>query len=327
MRFNEAFHQSDIQLYKRCPQAFKYARLLGEEATYTSVPMVHGTAIHDMLYIIHRDGLFDSTEDELRKLYLNCLYTAEFEEDRSPVKWFDRETEIAKLTEQTVIIAKNYVSKKFNRDCKVLEGEKEFKCKIGRYNFEGRIDQVRQYKDEIYLIDFKSGITQAPSEWNMKLNYQFGLYSVACMDNFGYMPKYVGYYRLKDHLPYEKTTWITPQSLFNKHTSWLEWFDTQNLPNVEQYEELTGKKSRKTDRDEVCFMPGDERGPGLYITKFTKEIAENIKRDIIRVCAAIRRNEFYRNDNSCNMCRFRDPCELELNMAHAIDKTEAVTGW
>ena len=54
---------------------------------------------------------------------------------------------------------------------------------------------------------------------------------------------------------------------------------------------------------------------------------ENITKDIQRVCAAIRRAEYYRNPVSCSNCRFYSECEKELAMVHAKDEVEAVTGW
>jgi|TARA_Y100000310_G_scaffold268830_1_gene281682 hypothetical protein len=309
--------------------------------------MVSGIAYHTAITDIHENNLWDLQKEEYNKLYCEALDRAEFEEDNSlPVKWHKyRDDMVDALAQDAADILYNYCAKDFNRNSSVLRAEETVQYKIMDYQFEGRIDQLRQYKDEIILLDFKSGLSPDVSDWALRLNFQLGAYVSACQQVFGILPNKMGIYRLPDHKPYQKTTWVAPNykriadSL--DFTAWNKAMKPKMM-DIHEYEALktaqkiakakdttkmTPWKSLKKDRTELAFRVGDERGPGLYTVKVTPQLVENISKDIQRVCAAIRRAEYYRNPIACSQCRYLSTCDDELAMVHAQDKVEAVTGW
>ena len=343
MRFEGAFHQSDFEKYKRCPRSFWYSRVLEKEPSLRKIPMVNGTALHKCLELIHKDNLFDAEERKLEYLFRDCWDEAEFdiERDTAFIKWKDREKQLEKLVVRAVVMLTNYCSKDINRNCKVLEAEADFKGKVGRYEIEGRIDQIREYDGKKILVDFKTGITKAPQPRQMRLNYQFGMYAIGMEQTFGYYPDQTGYYRLMDHFPYEKVTWLGKLS-YDQHPAWQKWLGTQEMMTVEGYEGMkTSAKiaasknpdkiqpfvSKKVDRSDLAFTAGQERGPGMYTASFNPNRAKNMEKDVIRMAAAIRRNEFYRNDLSCPSCLYVDTCDEDLDIEIASDRVEAITGF
>ena len=56
-RFEGPFHQSDIQLYLKCPRMFYYEKLLGLKPEYVTAAAIFGSAIHRTIEDIHQYAL------------------------------------------------------------------------------------------------------------------------------------------------------------------------------------------------------------------------------------------------------------------------------
>jgi len=347
MRFDDIFHASHLTTFGYCPRRFKYAYVDKIEPIFRSWQMVVGTAYHNCLYDIHEQDLFDVPIKKYETLFRDKLDETEFVEDEVPVRWMrHRDEVIDKQAEIAGDLLQNYCSHDFNRNCEILYAEAPLKYNIHGYEFEGRLDQVRKYKNQIILVDFKSGKGTGINDWSLKLSFQLGAYAHACKENFGFLPDRMGIYLIMDHRSYEVIKWRdTMPKLSNDSTAWKEWFADQRpeMITIEEYEamrtaekfaksknpeKLKPFKSRKKNRNDLAFRVGLERGPGLYTVKVTEALITNITKDIQRVCAAIRRAEYYRNPISCSNCRFYAACDRELAMdAGAKDEVEALTGW
>lgn len=344
--FSEPFHISSFYTYLACPRRFLFSIVQEEEGQWRPVKMVLGTAVHLAIEIVHEKLQFNRELRYYENLLRDCIDQAEFEgrDAHVPVRWRKyREEHVDSLIDKFGVMLRNYASAKMNQDCEVLYSELAVTYDIHGYQFSGRIDQIRKTKDgEIILVDFKSGRSKVVSTWNLKMNYQLGGYAMAAEQNLGMKVDSVGLYRFQDHGEYKR--WTPLHRLANHsahHEGYQEWLSSIRKYTVEEYEAFkTAEKIEKSKSGQVkpyvftgknrnveYLHPGDQMGPGLYVAKITEDMLVNLAKEIQRVCAAIKRREFFRNPYSCADCRYKTPCENDLASTSAKDEVEAITGF
>lgn len=326
----EAFHASMIASYVSwCGLATKFQYLYGELPSHRSVKMVNGTMLHRAIELIHDDGLFDADDDRLWLLATNALRFAEYE-DRNyeiPVWWSDDNKAFEKeaLIDEAVLILHQYIRQPENRRCQILLNEAKFKVMIGKYPFEGRVDQLRRYTDgTIELVDFKSGV-KLPGENELRRMYQFAVYALACRDGefttstgekikIGQLPDKITWYHLRDHLTYQKPTPVLPLQDRNGETteSYRNWFLNADVYSLSEIREITGN-NRLSAKKKVYFNAGHPKGPGNHTIKLTKHRIKVMETTIRRVCKAMRFDDYFPNPNACGSCRYIDTCDLYLD--------------
>jgi len=192
-----------------------------------------------------------------------------------------------------------YMRREENRETEVLLAEANYRFRITPYRttyyLEGSIDQLRRNWDgTLELVEFKSGRRRDYSPFSMMLDYQLSMHAFALyggefqLEGDGgwrvlkLIPNYLSLYFLQDHLPYRKN----------------------------------GKRVDARDGRVVAYRKGEERGDGLYRTSRPLQRLQSIPKELGRVCAAIRRGEFYRRPSElCHKyCPFRGYCERELGL-------------
>jgi len=219
----------------------------------------------------------------------------EFRGDESETPVFykeEREATITGLVEEAVQMLGNYRDKDYNRDSEVTLSEAKFMLKVGRNVFSGTVDQVRQNDDGSYtLLDFKSS-KFAPNQQFLDLDYQLGLYALACWRGVFKMPDGtmrmleippekldIVYYQLRDHLVYK--------------------------------------------RNGNGFVAGDERGDPRRFTSRSRKQLISLKRDLAAIASNINRGVFPRHPstNTCPTCAFASIC-VEDSLGTVLNRSE-----
>jgi len=195
---------------------------------------------------------------------------------------------------------KGYTQKKENREAKIIYSMANFKFSVkpftATYHFAGSIDQLRQNKDgSLELIAFKSGRRRGHRLYELFLNYELSIYAYALFqgelstDEAGYdwhkpeiIADYLSLYFLQDHYPYRRN----------------------------------GKK-RDEGGNLIAFRSGEERGGAIYRTTRSFERLKYIPQEIGRICAAIKRNDFFRMPNFLcqNSCSYRNYCQAGITFS------------
>lgn len=235
--------------------------------------------MHQLIDQMHTtdDWAFD-----IRERYLAMLDQEEFHGDESdtPVYWKDgRNAMVEHLVEESVPMLTNYREKDWNHDADVILSEAKFMLKVGRNVFSGTVDQVRRNEDGSHtLIDCKSS-KFAPNQTFLDLDYQLGLYALACWRGVFKLPNgtmrmleippeqlSICYYQLRDHIPYKRN----------------------------------GKG----------YQAGDELGDPRRFTSRTRDQLNALKRDLAAIATNINRGVFPRNPGmiNCPSCQFADLC-------------------
>lgn len=279
-RFEGPFHAHHITDYVRCSGGFYLKQALGEKPEHASPKMLYGSALHRAIRMFHENG---NARDGGMMGLLTEAWTVEekrLEDEGVPVLWSDTDGRAEMLAEGETILA--YYARA-NVGCEVVLAEAEFEVEIAGYPFAGRIDQVRIQDapdgPEMWLVDFKLG-TQSPKQIELDLSYQLSIYTLALMRGAfascqpSLFPDRICYYALRDHLPLK----------------------------------------RKSVRNGVERQPGEERGPAMYFTSRSMEDILVAEQNIGRVCAAIRRNEFFPEPGpmSCGMCHVQEACKAHI---------------
>ncbi len=197
-RFEGPFHHSDIQLYLTCPRIFYYEKILGIAPEYATAAAIFGTAVHRVIEDVHSKELSSRFHIERSlKERLNEVV----DETELPIMW---RGEYDKRFSEAVEYLFRYSLANFNRNASILASERRFKVEIGRYAFEGQIDQVRGTSQELLiLVEYKSG-DYRPDKDFLKRSYQLSIYAYAVWKIYGKIPDEIWLYHLKDHLPYKR---------------------------------------------------------------------------------------------------------------------------
>jgi len=241
------------------------------------VAALHGRVLHQLIEELH----LVNWDMDIAKRYLEMFDEEEFHGDEADVSIFwkdDRKETIKGLVDEAVVMLGNYRGKDYNRDANVILSEATFMLKVGRNVFSGTVDQIRWDGDRWQLLDFKSS-KFPPNQQFLGLDYQLGLYALACWRGVFKMPDGtmqmleippekldIMYYQLRDHIPYKRN----------------------------------GKG----------YVAGDERGDPRRFTSRRRKQLTSLKRDLAVIASNINRGVFPRNPGmiNCPACAFADIC-------------------
>jgi CRISPR/Cas system-associated exonuclease Cas4 (RecB family) len=297
IRFDREFHQSDFEKFKLCPRMLYYVAVLGIEAEKTSELAIAGTAIHETILKAHTEKLWEE-----KKLF--DFWQEDFEK-RVAVA-ISANTEVTRETvdpEDYRQMLRGYLAKPWNREAEVLLAEKEFFFEVKPnstiYQFAGRIDQVIRVSREALVRDFplfedfpnlkvtihrdmKTGQRKGTTPFELMLNDQISIYAYAL--------KY-GNFDL-DH-----------DGICETHLDFMPDFHALYFL-----------------KDHIPYKrpPKDKsiRGPAMYFTRRPLERLRNIPRELMPVCANIRRGDFPREGVVRGLCEkhcsVRHYCEADL---------------
>ena len=196
-----------------------------------------------------------------------------------PVYWkSERNNEIRKYRAKAVEIMDNYRDKTYNQNVLILYSETKFRVKIGGDWFTGTLDQVRQNIDgTIELIDFKTSRRKRKRAF-LENDIQLNLYSYALK----YGELLVG------------NKWVQPNILVDYAT----WYHLRN----HQIRKRTTKNGSK----------GEEKGYPLLRTEKSKDDLRNFREEIRTVVIAMTKDWYYKNNNSCVFCSYKEECLNEI---------------
>ncbi len=238
---------------------------------------LHGRVLHQLIeemHLVHWDL-------DIAKRYRERFDHEEFSGDESDTPVFykeERDATLSSLVEEAVRMLGNYRDKDYNHDADVILSETTFMLKVGRNVFSGTVDQIRRDGDSWQLLDFKSS-KFPPNQQFLDLDYQLGLYALACWRGVFKMPDGtmrmleippekldIVYYQLRDHIPYK--------------------------------------------RNSNGFVAGDERGDPRRFTSRSRKQLVTLKRDLAAIASNINRGVFPRNPGmiNCPACAFMDIC-------------------
>ena len=285
-------HQSDVKTYLRCPRSFHYRQTDDIQPAWRNAAAVHGTIIHRLIEQLHQ-GLWNM---DVGEQYIDEMNHQEFhcEESTVPIYWkTDRDTEVAKLQKEAIEIIDGYRAKDYNREANIILSESTFLLKLGRAGvFQGTVDQIRKQEDGSFeLVDLKTS-KFAPDQTFLDLDYQLGLYSLACRDGVFQQPD--GSMQMLN---------IKPSNLR------ITWY---HLRDHTLYK-------RKTNGKEV----GEEKGHPRRHTSRTEQQLNALKRDLSAVASSIRRGIFPRHPstNTCPTCAFASIC-VEDSLGTVLNRSE-----
>ncbi|MCB2211363.1 PD-(D/E)XK nuclease family protein [bacterium] len=273
----DVLRQSIIKSYLWCPASFKYRYIDQTPSAFRSVAALHGRVLHQLIEEMHLVNWDLDIETRYRERFEHEEFSGD--ESDTPVFWKnDRDASIGELVGEATEMLANYREKGWNRDANVILSEATFMLKVGRNVFSGTVDQIRQEGDRLQLLDFKSS-KFPPNQQFLDLDYQLGLYALACWRGVFKMPDGtmrmleippekldIMYYQLRDHIPYK--------------------------------------------RNGNGYTAGDERGDPRRFTSRSRKQLVTLKRDLAAIASNINRGVFPRNPGmiNCPVCAFADIC-------------------
>jgi len=274
--------QSLINQYLFCPKSFQLDQIQRVSPAYRSHAALNGSVIHELLHRMHT-GHWNLNPEWMYEEVLNPL---EFEgpEQLIPVDWNNREAEVSRYRDDAIEIITNYRLKPYNRDAKVILSEASFTVKIGRVEFTGTVDQIRQNPDgTLELIDFKTS-GRTPCKAALTSSYQLILYSLAMLYGtfhtpegpiqFLQLPDYATWYHLRQHIPYK----------------------------------------RKTTVGDQVYQKGDEKlGDPRHRINITPDMISAFRKDVSKIARAIKEGIFPRvaSTATCSLCKFAQACQQD----------------
>ena len=280
--------------YCSCPRAFYYQRVRGMKRWFIDWRLVVGIALHHVVQIIHQERKYFSHPSVVGKLLEDCYRQAW---ESFYLRGLKVQGDGAYSLEPYVEMLRGYMTLKTNREAEVLLAEASYRFRINpfttTYYLEGSIDQLRRNKDgTLELIEFKSGRRRDCSPFQLMLDYQLSMHALALYQGefqvagdegwrvLNLVPDYLSLYFLQDHLPYRRN----------------------------------GKKIDAIEGKVVVYRKGEARGAGLYRTTRPLHRLQSISEELGRVCAAIRRGEFFRRPSELcqRYCPFEGYCKREI---------------
>ncbi len=216
------FSFTQVSAFAHCPLQYKYAHILGLKSLKRR-NYVYGQSIHDALRYFFE--AVKSKKKYSKRLLLDLLkkhWISEWYESKADEKEsFERaENDLAGFYEELILGNKEFTK------TEQLFIEKEFKFKIGEFNFRGKVDRVQKLPNGIIeLIDYKTG-TSKKSETPKKKFAQLLLYVKGIKDVFGITVDQVTLQYIGGE--FEKDTIKLPSKLLNKVLSESE----QTLSNL-----------------------------------------------------------------------------------------------
>jgi len=299
IRFAREFHQSDFEKFKLCPRMFYYREVLAIDPERTSEIALAGTAMHTAIVKAHADKVWEAET-------LFGFWQEDFE--RRVAEALSAGTEVRRgtldLQDYRHMLA-GYVAQPWNREAQVLLAEREFFFEIKPsstlYQFAGRVDQVIQVPTQLLVADFpachdfpkpevvihrdiKTGQRRGVSPFELLLNDQLSIYAYAFKyGNFD----------------------VDGDGICEAHLDLLP--DFHGLYFLQDH--IPYKRPPK-DKPASC------RGPGMYLTQRPPERLQRIPRELMPICASIRRGDFPREGAARGICEkycsARHYCEADL---------------
>jgi CRISPR/Cas system-associated exonuclease Cas4 (RecB family) len=296
-RFNREFHQSDFERFKLCPRMLYYLEILGIEAEKTSEFALAGSAMHETCFKAHTEKLWEEKT-------LFEFWQEDFEKRIAAALKAGAEVERGTIdSEDYRQMLGGYLAKSWNREAEILLTEKEFFFEIKPsstiYYFGGRLDQVIRIPREALVCDFpmfedfpnpqvtlhrdmKTGQRKGTTPFELMLNDQISIYA--------YGLKY-GNFDLDQDGICESHLDLMPDF----HAL---YFLKDHIPY------------KRPPKDKPI------RGPAMYFTKRPLERLRNLPRELMPLCASIRRGDFPREGVARGVCEkhcsVRHYCEADL---------------
>lgn len=278
--------QSTIKDYLLCPLMFRYRHVERIEPSWRSSAAMHGTTLHKLIELIHRDKWNLRVEHHYREIFDSLEYDGE--EAHIPVFWEDRDKELAAYEANAIEILDGYRRRHENQVAWVLYAEQPFRVKVAGHYFTGTIDQVRRNPDgSVELVDFKSN-RQQPHPAYLANDWQMALYSYALR----YGDLWVG------------GEWIRPRLMVDA----AAWYH------------LRGHEIRK--RRTVNGAAGEEKlaDPVLRVRKSIEDL-RGFREDVRRLLNVMLKDWHYPNPNACSFCGYREIC-AQRHQAIPVDLIE-----
>lgn len=290
-------HQSDINSLagdSSCWFRWKFGLDKDTKAQFRSIQAVFGSALHKTIELLHRDKNWDKAKELFLEVFhtmLNAPGEPEVRDNGKPRDVYERDG-------QNII--EGYALKTYNREAIIIAAEIPFTVQIGKYWFEGTIDQIRKSPEGLVLIDFKSGVT-VPNQRELNYGFQFGIYSAALLDGTLYsngtiqrlcqFPDRIYHYQLRNHIPY-----ATSGSKAVERVSDCEWYGA-------------------SAGSEVKYKKCDERGPVLYEAFRSPDELTVLERHLNAIIGAVRFLKFYPTIGSLceSYCSYKNECDGILN--------------
>ncbi|MCZ6787590.1 MAG: PD-(D/E)XK nuclease family protein [Planctomycetota bacterium] len=315
------FSASRVGSYLVCPRAYYFKYTLGLTTDEIGWSALVGQAYHQVIsdwHSLRREADLEQLEldfvADLRKRI------AKEDAKQNTISRFEGEPSIAAALEEATEVLAGYIEDPRNH-IELGLNEVRFEVEIkgsGKtsYLFQGWIDQLRKLPDGRHeLTDLKTGKNR-PNSFLLTLDNQLSLYALACVKGrffrrgeegsfeIGHLPELISIAHLKDYRKYKK----------NEFAKVIKDPDKVKIPNPK------GK-----GRDVIREIPnpkyaegyklGEQMGQVFYRTQRSEFDLRQAELDLSRVCAAIRRKEFFRRPSahgSCiGFCRYTQECTAE----------------
>lgn len=315
------FSASRISAYLTCPRAYYFRYSMGVQLEQASWSALVGQSYHYAVANWHSLGRRDTPEalvrDFVRDLRERILKT---ERKGLVIDKYEGEPSVVAAESEAVEILGGYVADRRNAvDLALNEVRFEVDVRSSgktEYRFTGWIDQLRKLPDgRLYLVDLKTGKNR-PNNFLLRLDFQLSLYAIACVKGrffergqdgkafeFGVRPDMIAIAHLRDYRLRKK----------NEFTPFIQ--------DPEKRTEINPETKRKriievpNPQHAQGYKIGDPYGPVFYRTERSEFDLRQAEVDVARVCAAIRRKEFFRRpaaQGSCiGFCRFTKECTEE----------------
>jgi hypothetical protein len=171
-------HISDLELYLRCPRAYKLHQVDGIEPQHTTLSLCKSKTVRQVIYELHSGvkPLSEFTSTEIEKLCEDVWKheTTDPSVDKSELAEIAIQakpetktkpaipaiTKAAKALDEIKTWVIGYA--RLEKDSVVLYSNMYFEDEIGDCTFAGRIDLIRKSQDSIEIVMFKTG-SQPPS--------------------------------------------------------------------------------------------------------------------------------------------------------------------
>lgn len=163
---------SQLESYSRCPLQYKYQYVV-RLPTSQSYTLSFGDTIHRTLQEFYRQF------QENNKIKLNNLINI-YNNYWIPIGYLSSAHE-KRMKEEGISILRNYFKKFHSPHLSILDLEKKFIIKINpRISLVGKIDRIDKVKQQIEIVDYKTG--KKPTDNELKNSLQLSIYALAATD-------------------------------------------------------------------------------------------------------------------------------------------------
>lgn len=318
MRFPTAFHQSDLSHYARyCALATYLIRVQQQAPNSRSPRAIAGSMIHWILAHFSKEK-WDAETNKPQLIDIAWTYCRQNPRNPAekdvPIDWWPNDTvQYAELKRDALAMLEG-----FYKNCPphiATFQEQDFKCKIGKYDFEGTIDQIWAAlddfkKNDCAIVDFKSGRGKMPADDTILESYQAAVYALGIEQSLGIHATHFIWVNLRDFMPYafspngkNKLNYKEVQK--SKNQAMKDWITREGRPLAnKETGELTGK---------YAFESGQLRGPGLYIYELTPEWWSSREYIITSAAGALSQvNPIPFISEACEICSVRLQCRAKI---------------